>query len=91
MGICLWTLLTPRYNVRRQLNAFSRAAGDVARAYAVQLLMDVDEAVRDTFALAEEDGTRLRRAFFGVASGAVELAGLNPYTRLTDGLTAMCR
>jgi hypothetical protein len=51
-----------------------------------RLLMDVDEAIRATFGLAGGDGPRLRRAFFGVASGAVELAGLNPFARLADGV-----
>lgn len=56
-----------------------------------RLLMDVDEAMRATFQLATDDGLRLRRAFLGVASGSVELAGLNPYARLADGLSTLCR
>jgi hypothetical protein len=55
-----------------------------------KLLMDVDEAARETFTLPAEHGTPVRRAFFGVISGSVELAGLNPYVRLADGLATMC-
>lgn len=55
-----------------------------------RLFMDVDEATRATFHLPDQEGTPSRRAFFGVVSGAVELAGLNPYVRLADGLSAMC-
>ncbi|MFJ9626209.1 hypothetical protein ACIRU8_00790 [Streptomyces sp. NPDC101175] len=55
-----------------------------------RLLMDVDEAVRATFRLPASDGLRLRRAFFGVASGAAELTGHNPFARLTDGLGTIC-
>ncbi|MET8979304.1 hypothetical protein ABZX85_27205 [Streptomyces sp. NPDC004539] len=56
-----------------------------------RLLMDVDEAVRATFRLPAAEGLRLRRAFFGVLSGAAELSGRNPFARLTDGLAAVCR
>ncbi|GAA2686990.1 MULTISPECIES: hypothetical protein [Actinosynnema] len=54
-----------------------------------RLLVDVDVAVRDSY--AAPGGLVARRAFFGVVSGAVELAGLNPYGRLVDGLAALCR
>ncbi|ACU38662.1 hypothetical protein [Actinosynnema mirum] len=54
-----------------------------------RLLVDVDVAVRDSY--AAPGGLAARRAFFGVLSGAVELAGLNPYGRLADGLAALCR
>ncbi|MGI5460939.1 hypothetical protein ACQEWB_48850 [Streptomyces sp. CA-249302] len=52
--------------------------------------MDVDEAVRASFRLDPTEGLRLRRAFLGVASGAAELASLNPFARLTDSLDAIC-
>ncbi|HEY4458396.1 MAG TPA: hypothetical protein VGN81_29050 [Pseudonocardiaceae bacterium] len=54
------------------------------------LLMDVDEAARATFELPRAMGTSLRRAFFGLVSGAVELGGLNPYSRLANGLAVVC-
>lgn len=54
------------------------------------LLMDVDEAIRATFLLPAPDGLRLRRAFFGVTSGAAELTGHSPFARLTDGLGRVC-
>ncbi|QCX82620.1 hypothetical protein C9F11_45300 (plasmid) [Streptomyces sp. YIM 121038] len=56
-----------------------------------RLLMDTDQAIRATYRLPATTGLHLRRAFFGVASGAAELAHTNPYARLADGLAATCR
>ncbi|MFJ2110825.1 MULTISPECIES: hypothetical protein [unclassified Streptomyces] len=56
-----------------------------------RLVMDVDEAVRASFALPAETGLRVRRAFFGVTSGSAELTTANPFGRLTDGLGIVCR
>jgi len=53
--------------------------------------MDIDQAVRRTYSLTPADGIIVRRAFFGVGSSAVELSGLNPYARLADGVSKMCR
>ncbi|MEV7415420.1 hypothetical protein [Streptomyces sp. NPDC089919] len=62
-----------------------------AGATAAGLFMDVDQAVRQTYRLTAAEGLRVRRAFFGVTTGAVELAGLNPYDRLVTGIADTCR
>ncbi|MGW1977997.1 hypothetical protein [Streptomyces sp. NPDC001889] len=58
---------------------------------AVRLFMDVDQAVRDSYRLPLEEGLLVRRAFFGATTGALELAGLNPYSRLVNGITVTCQ
>lgn len=50
-----------------------------------QLFIDVDRAVRRTYLLTPAQGIAARRAFFGVTTSAVELSGLGPYARLSDG------
>jgi hypothetical protein len=57
----------------------------------IRLFIDVDQVIRRTYLLAPAYGIIVRRAFFGVASSAVELSGLNPYGRLADGISKMCR
>jgi hypothetical protein len=56
----------------------------------IMLFLDTDKLVRHSFTLPYVDGLRLRRAFFGVMSSAVELSGLNPYSRLADGIGKTC-
>ena len=55
-----------------------------------RLFMDTDQAIRQTYRLAPDDGLVVRRAFLGVATSAVELSGLNPYSRMTDGVATLC-
>jgi hypothetical protein len=54
-----------------------------------RLFIDVDQAVRQTYHLPSAEGTAVRRAFFGVMTSAVELSGLSPYARLSDGAAHM--
>ena len=56
----------------------------------IQLFMDVDHAIRQTYLLEPADGLAVRRAFFGITTSAVELSGLNPYARLSDGIGWVC-
>ncbi|WP_405021617.1 hypothetical protein OHV05_35340 (plasmid) [Kitasatospora sp. NBC_00070] len=58
---------------------------------AAGLFIDVDQAVRETYRLTAEEGLRVRRAFFGVCTGMVELAGVNPYNRMVAGIVSTCR
>jgi hypothetical protein len=46
----------------------------------------MDRALRTSYRLPAHEGYRLRRAFVGTLSCMVELSGLNPYARLTDGV-----
>ncbi|MGI5374141.1 hypothetical protein ACQEV2_07810 [Streptomyces sp. CA-251387] len=55
------------------------------------LFIDTDIAIRDTFRLPADHGLRLRRAFFGVTTSAVEHSGFNPYQRLANGISVLCR
>ncbi|MFJ8332840.1 hypothetical protein [Streptomyces sp. NPDC094437] len=64
-------------------------AGDTVDMDA-KLVMDIDEAIRATFTLPAATGHALRRAFFGVTSGAAELTPANPFGRLTDGVGVIC-
>lgn len=69
----------------------SRApAPAVSDARDVRVFMDIDRALRGTFAEPPEAGTRLRRALLGVLTTALELAGHNPYGRLVDGVGRFC-
>ncbi|MEU9214630.1 hypothetical protein AB0D27_43955 [Streptomyces sp. NPDC048415] len=61
------------------------------KGHDARLFMDTDIAVRNTFYLSGDEGHRLRRAFFGVVSSAIELSGFNPYQRLTDLVSTICR
>ncbi|TFY87637.1 hypothetical protein DYL59_17770 [Pseudomonas kairouanensis] len=62
-----------------------QAGADTERLY-----VDCDSAVRRTYALPLAMGLVVRRAFFGVATSAVELGGFNPYARLTRGIATVC-
>ncbi|MEW2353365.1 hypothetical protein [Spirillospora sp. NPDC029432] len=53
------------------------------------LFIDTDHAVRRTYSLPPYQGLALRRAFFGVATSAAELSGLNPYARFTGGVSLL--
>ncbi|MCX4910121.1 hypothetical protein [Streptomyces sp. NBC_00878] len=55
------------------------------------LFIDTDIAIRNTFSLSADHGLRLRRAFFGVTTSAVEYSGFSPYRRLANGISALCR
>jgi hypothetical protein len=49
------------------------------------LYIDLCSSFRRTYGLVNPDeGFRIRRAFLGVASSAIELSGVGPYNRLTD-------
>ncbi|SCK63332.1 hypothetical protein YW7DRAFT_07105 [Streptomyces sp. AmelKG-E11A] len=52
-----------------------------------QLAMDTTQALFATYGLPPTEGLAVRRAFTGVATSAVELSGLNPYSRMTDGIS----
>ncbi|WP_280465566.1 hypothetical protein, partial [Nocardia brasiliensis] len=52
-----------------------------------QLHIDTAHTILRTYALPPAEGLALRRAFVGIATSAVELAGLNPYNRLTNGIS----
>ncbi|KAM4064971.1 hypothetical protein HRG_004681 [Hirsutella rhossiliensis] len=54
-----------------------------------RLFIDVDRAIRQTYLLPSARGAAVRRVFFGVTSGAVELSGLSPYARLCAGAARM--
>jgi hypothetical protein len=54
-----------------------------------RLFIDVDRAVRRTYLLTPAQGIAVRRAFFGVTTSAVELSGLGPYARLSNGAAHM--
>ncbi|WP_369637863.1 hypothetical protein [Nocardia sp. JMUB6875] len=54
------------------------------------LCFDLTQAFRHSYLLPHSDGIRIRRAFLGVASSAVELSGFNPFARLTNGTAALC-
>jgi hypothetical protein len=56
-----------------------------------RLLMDTDQTIRATYRLPAASGLHLRRAFFGIASGAAELTHANPFARLADGLASIGR
>ncbi|TFY87635.1 hypothetical protein DYL59_17760 [Pseudomonas kairouanensis] len=55
-----------------------------------QLFIDCDSVVRQTYFLPYVTGLSIRRVFFGVASGAVELSGFSPFARLSDGVVNVC-
>lgn len=76
-------LLSPLWN--KAILSDGSADGSDAR-----LLMDVDQAIRATYRLPAISGLHLRRAFFGVSTGAAELAYTNPFARLADGLASIC-
>lgn len=59
------------------------------RALAAKLFIDLDIAILDTYRLPDAEAYLIRRAFFGLTSGMVELSGLNPYSRLADGLAEL--
>lgn len=52
------------------------------------LFIDIDQAVQATYRF-DDQGLIMRRAFFGAVSSEIELAGLNPYGRLTDGVARL--
>lgn len=55
----------------------------------VKLFIDTDRTIRQTFLLPPTEGIAVRRAFLGVATSALELSGLSPLARLTNGLAFM--
>ncbi|NSL85818.1 hypothetical protein ECE50_003180 [Chitinophaga sp. Mgbs1] len=55
-----------------------------------KLFIDADKAFRSTCTLEPNRGVAVRRAFLGVLSGAMELSGFNPYSRIVDGIVCLC-
>lgn len=55
-----------------------------------RLFIDCDCVIRQTYALPYAAGLSIRRAFFGVATSAVELSGFNPFARLIEGVANVC-
>ncbi|MEV4560466.1 hypothetical protein AB0K51_26205 [Kitasatospora sp. NPDC049285] len=55
------------------------------------LLPDTDQALRRTHRLPAASGRTLHRAFLGLATTMIELTGLGPYTRATEGTAAVHR
>jgi hypothetical protein len=51
-----------------------------------RLIFDADHAVRRSHLLPPEAGYHLRRNFFGVVTSAIDLSGLNPFSRMSDGI-----
>ncbi|MFJ1927516.1 MULTISPECIES: hypothetical protein [unclassified Streptomyces] len=52
-----------------------------------QLAMDTTQALFATYELPPTEGWTIRRAFSGVTTSAIELSGLSPYSRMTDGIS----
>ncbi|MFD8110221.1 hypothetical protein [Streptomyces microflavus] len=52
-----------------------------------QLAMDTTQVLFATYGLPPTEGWTLRRAFTGVATSTLELSGLSPYSRMTDGIS----
>ncbi|MFJ1788279.1 hypothetical protein ACIOML_28740 [Streptomyces anulatus] len=52
-----------------------------------QLAIDTTQALFATYGLPPAEGWAIRRAFTGVVTSAVELSGLSPYSRMTDGIS----
>ncbi len=52
-----------------------------------RLAMDTTQALFATYELPPTEGLAVRRAFSGVATSAVELSGLNPFSRMSDGIS----
>ncbi|KAM4063602.1 hypothetical protein HRG_014047 [Hirsutella rhossiliensis] len=88
------TYLKLSWQVYRRAAVWSTVFGDMLLSGPTmgtdeRLFIDVDQAVRQTYLLPSAEGIAIRRAFFGVTSGSVELSGLNPYARLSDGAALM--
>ncbi|MUN39628.1 hypothetical protein [Actinomadura litoris] len=74
--------------------AIGRLWGSVVLAGAAddaRLFIETDIAVRATFGLPDDAGRRVRRAFFGVTSSAVDHSGFSPYGRIANGIGTLCR
>ncbi|MGY2141092.1 hypothetical protein [Pseudomonas azotoformans] len=84
------SLIDPFKSVLARLWGCIVACDELAGVDTEQLYVDCDAAVRRSYTLPVEVGLIVRRAFFGIATSAVELAGFNPYARLTDGIASQC-
>ncbi|KAF9894848.1 hypothetical protein FE257_004469 [Aspergillus nanangensis] len=51
----------------------------------LELFMELDQTFRRSNSLPATEGIPIRRAFIGVASSAIDLSGIGPYNRLSDG------
>lgn len=83
-------LLNPFRAVLERVWKYTVACDAQAGADTECLYVDCDAAVRRSYTLPTAVGLVVRRAFFGVASSAVELGGFNPYARLTRGIATVC-